>query len=535
MNYKKALILSGAVLTVLVAVALALRPVDAASNPNGAFNDLSVSGQSSLVGGVKISGVTFFNGTLVNSTTGRGGSDTPVTVGDNIRIDGTIFRSETGGEKALRFGDSLLPETSNAYSLGSESKKFRDGFFSGKLTVNEIEVENLVAHKTNFNASVGEIGEGSLSPNKISGVALIQSTVFGGDVSGVYSNLQIGSGKVGSTELADGSLTDADISASGAIAASKISGTALVQATVFGGDVSGGYNNLLIGSGKVGSTELEDGSLTNSDISASAGIAASKISGTALILTSTFGGDVSGLYNNLQLGANTVGSAEIASGAIMDSDISSSAGIAASKISGTALVLTSTFGGDVSGLYNNLQLGANTVGSIEIVNSSIMDADISSSAAISASKIADGSGSGLDADTVDGRNLGSEVGQINLSFPNTNPVIVLEAESGYPGEACQLIGTKVSSTAANFKLTNESGTHDFCDYWGFNKGVYFSGAVDAGQTTADLCTITANDHGCQVSFGFANGPSVADGFVDVWMLWANSSLRGHYFKNSNQY
>lgn len=51
--------------------------------------------------GVKIGvqgtgGVTYFNGTIVNSTT-KNGKDVPVTFGDNVRIDGRIFRGATQG------------------------------------------------------------------------------------------------------------------------------------------------------------------------------------------------------------------------------------------------------------------------------------------------------------------------------------------------------------------------------------------------------------------------------------------------------
>jgi len=42
-------------------------------------------------------GVTFFNGTIVNNTTGTGDSDLPVTFGDNVRIDGRIYRGATAG------------------------------------------------------------------------------------------------------------------------------------------------------------------------------------------------------------------------------------------------------------------------------------------------------------------------------------------------------------------------------------------------------------------------------------------------------
>ncbi|MFH1367009.1 MAG: hypothetical protein ABIH38_03400 [Patescibacteria group bacterium] len=48
------------------------------------------------VGAQGTGGVTFFNGTIVNITT-TAGADNPVTFGDNVRIDGRIYRGATAG------------------------------------------------------------------------------------------------------------------------------------------------------------------------------------------------------------------------------------------------------------------------------------------------------------------------------------------------------------------------------------------------------------------------------------------------------
>ncbi|MEX2055042.1 MAG: hypothetical protein WD972_02570, partial [Candidatus Andersenbacteria bacterium] len=59
---------------------------------------------------------------------------------------------------------------------------------------------------------------------------------------------------------------------------------------------------------------------------------------------------------------------------------------------GTGVLLTSSsFGGDVSGLYTNLQLGTGVVTASEIFDGTIMNADISASASISVSKLTAGS------------------------------------------------------------------------------------------------------------------------------------------------
>lgn len=54
--------------------------------------------QSLVVGAQGVGGVTFFNGTIVNNTSNvNTGLDNPVTFGDDVRIDGTIYRGTTEG------------------------------------------------------------------------------------------------------------------------------------------------------------------------------------------------------------------------------------------------------------------------------------------------------------------------------------------------------------------------------------------------------------------------------------------------------
>lgn len=50
------------------------------------------------VGEQDVGGVTFFNGTIVNETTNNG-IDNPVTFGDDVRIDGRIWRGAIAGTK----------------------------------------------------------------------------------------------------------------------------------------------------------------------------------------------------------------------------------------------------------------------------------------------------------------------------------------------------------------------------------------------------------------------------------------------------
>ena len=72
---------------VLLSVALTASVVKAAS---AVYDTLTIGRQGT-------GGVTYFNGTMKNNTTGTGGADNPVTVGDNMRVDGRVYRGATAG------------------------------------------------------------------------------------------------------------------------------------------------------------------------------------------------------------------------------------------------------------------------------------------------------------------------------------------------------------------------------------------------------------------------------------------------------
>ncbi|MFA6098912.1 MAG: hypothetical protein WCV50_05185 [Patescibacteria group bacterium] len=59
--------------------------------------DGTLATSSLRVGSQGTGGVTYFNGTIVNTTTGTGGTDNPVTFGDNVRVDGRVYRGATAG------------------------------------------------------------------------------------------------------------------------------------------------------------------------------------------------------------------------------------------------------------------------------------------------------------------------------------------------------------------------------------------------------------------------------------------------------
>jgi len=88
---------------------------------------------SAYIGKQDVGGVTFFNGTIVNSTT-TDGVDNPVTFGDDVRIDGEIYRTQKGDDP-LKISDTVIPTMDNTNDLGSSANQWKDGYFAGTLNI----------------------------------------------------------------------------------------------------------------------------------------------------------------------------------------------------------------------------------------------------------------------------------------------------------------------------------------------------------------------------------------------------------------
>lgn len=117
---------------------------------------------------------------------------------------------------------------------------------------------------------------------------------------GQVATAGIADSAITSAKIADGTIVDADVNASAAIAKTKISGTAITA-----GDT-----------GTVTSTMIADGTIVDADINASAAIALSKLATGALPT------------------AITVASANLVDGTIVNADVNASAGITSGKLAG---------------------------------------------------------------------------------------------------------------------------------------------------------------------------------------------------------
>jgi len=109
--------------------------------------------RSLMVGEQDVGGVTYFNGTIINTTT-NSGADNPVTFGDNVRIDGRVYRGATAGT--------------------SDSQPFivNDNMeVTGSLTVGNLLGTGIVSSDNISDATIAttDIADDAVTPAKING------------------------------------------------------------------------------------------------------------------------------------------------------------------------------------------------------------------------------------------------------------------------------------------------------------------------------------------------------------------------------
>jgi len=204
------------------------------------------------------------------------------------------------------------------------------------------------------------------------------------------------SGTVTSTMIADGTIVNADINSSAAIAHSKLANatagqvllgtttTGVVTATTLSGDVT-------IDGGGV--TAIASGAIVNADINASAAIALSKLAtstaGNIIVYNSS--GVPTSVAETGDVTINDTGVTAIASGVIVDADVNASAAISHSKLAN--ITAGSILMGNASNVPTATAISGDvtiTSGGVAAIGSGvIVNADISSTAAIDIGKIAD--------------------------------------------------------------------------------------------------------------------------------------------------
>lgn len=134
-------------LVVISAVALAsdtdmLQPAstityneDLTVNGTGRFNSVQIGAEG-------VGGVTYFNGTIVNV-----GETVPVTFGDDVRIDGEIWRGTSkgvGDGMPIKVSDTMVPTLDDINDLGWPQQRWQNIYYS----------QNLLGNNANFNGNL---------------------------------------------------------------------------------------------------------------------------------------------------------------------------------------------------------------------------------------------------------------------------------------------------------------------------------------------------------------------------------------------
>jgi hypothetical protein len=144
---------------------------------------------SARIGTQGLGGVTFFNGTIINETTNKDTkAEIPVTFGDDVRIDGRVWRGETAGPGLDDDREFVVND---------------DMEITGDLTVG------------------GLLGTGIVNSTNI-----LDATIAGADIANnAITSAKIASGTVATADIANNAITSAKI-ANGTITGSDISSSA---------------------------------------------------------------------------------------------------------------------------------------------------------------------------------------------------------------------------------------------------------------------------------------------------------------------
>lgn len=108
--------------------------------------DLIVNGvgrfDSIHIGQEGVGGVTYFNGTIINV-----GDYVPVTFGDDVRVDGEIWRGTSkgvGDGMPIKVSDTMVPTLDDINDLGWPEQRWQNIYFS----------QNLLGNNANFNGNL---------------------------------------------------------------------------------------------------------------------------------------------------------------------------------------------------------------------------------------------------------------------------------------------------------------------------------------------------------------------------------------------
>ena len=259
-------------------------------------------------------------------------SSTTLTITRGSGVDGTTAIAHSAGAKVrhmaigrdFREANSHIENVTTAHGLTIAN--VLETTDTNMITTAMLQSNAVTTAKiTDANVTAAKLAADSVTTAKITDLNV---------TTGKIADLAVTTGKVADSAITSAKIADLTI-ATGDIADSAITSAKIADGTIVAGDLA---------DGAVTSAKILDGTIVNADINASAAIAATKISGTAVTAADT------GTVTNTMLAGS----------------------IAPTKVTGTAVT----------------QADTGTVTSAMIANSTIVNADIASGAAIDLSKLA---------------------------------------------------------------------------------------------------------------------------------------------------
>ncbi|MFH1597775.1 MAG: hypothetical protein ABIB97_01705 [Patescibacteria group bacterium] len=157
------------------------------------------------IGQQDVGGVTFFNGTIINETTNESNADNPVTFGDNVRIDGRVYRGATAGA-----GDTMPFIVNDNMEV------------VGNLTPGGLLGASIV---DSTNIADGEVAADDIAANAVTNSKMADNSVTGDEiVDGAITDSEIATNAVLTGHIQDGTITSADL-ANDSVTPDQINGT----------------------------------------------------------------------------------------------------------------------------------------------------------------------------------------------------------------------------------------------------------------------------------------------------------------------
>ena len=468
----------------------------------GIVTNPTLTGNVIVTGNLSVQGTT----TTVDSTT--------VQIGDNIlelnyggsaNTGGILIKDATGGSTVS--GSFLWNATNDRWTagkLGSESNVLLangDGVVSGSGQLTDMTGD----------VTVNSSGVSAIGAQKV-------------------TNAMLADDAVGADELAANAVVNASVANGAAIASSKInydstgivSGSGQIRA-----NQTNNFNNdvkaRLTAENVISSSAQIDGDFlnTNGDSVVSGSGQLTDMTGDVTVNSSGVSAIGNQKVTNAMLADDAVGADELAANAVVNASVANGAAIAFSKInanstglvSGSSQVFSDIAGGDVT---------INSSGVAAITAASIVNADISNSAAIDHSKIDFG-----------GSNITSGSLNLTISGSTGNDTVGVGTDAlTFAGTANEIETTVTNNQVAIGIVTNPTLTG--------NVTVTGNLSVEGTTTTIDSTTVNIGDRILELNYGGASGDAgilvsdavggnttsgslLWDGSEDHWMAGALGS------------